>query len=120
MHYNQLKNTNYNIVNILLAVLLSISTSLIYHQLKIQKKNLNSNNLKKESRLCKVLFSISLFYFKCNLPYSVVTLINNLSALPIVGTFSFDIVLSISAIYPSCDFLLIFSQINFLEVIFCQ
>jgi hypothetical protein len=110
---NQKTQIIMNIVNILLAVLLpilimSISTSLIYHQLKIQKKNLNSNNLRKESRLCKVLFSISLFYFICNLPYSVVTLINNLSALPIVGTFSFDIVLFISAIYPSCDFFIYF------------
>jgi hypothetical protein len=102
-----------NNINFQFKTLSYSKTDFLGFQLKIEKRNSQHTYTIYHFYfivLFSVLFSISLFYFICNLPYSVVTLINNLSALPIVGSFSFDIVLFISAIYPSYDFFIYFAS----------
>lgn len=103
-----------------------VSTCLISYQLVTQKAKLQQNKKKfeKEMQLIKTLCIMDIYFLICNLPYCVLTVVDDLMGINYFGTFAFYVLNALTYVFSSCDFFvyLIFNKLfrkHFFSMISC-
>ena len=89
-----------------------ISTTLLTAYLIINQKaklNIHSSKLQKEMQLIKILLAMDLYFLICNLPFCILTIVDDVLGINYFNTLSFYILNALSNVFSSFDFIIYFA-----------
>ena len=97
------------IIPFIIMILSTILTSCLIVSQKAKLQKDNSKKFQKEMQLIKVLLAMDIYFLICNLPYCILTIVDDVLAINYFGTFSFYILNALTYVFSSCDFIIYFS-----------